>query len=126
MAYLKLNNIGVYKKAFSLSNYIWIVVRKWDMFAKNTIGSQFVRSADSISANIAEGFGKYYLKDMVRHYRISRGSTLETLDWNEKARKRELIDEKEYKYILNVLQDLPKEINQLIKFTKGSMKKAII
>jgi len=96
------------------------------MFAKNTIGSQFVRSADSISANIAEGFGKYYLKDMVRHYRISRGSTLETLDWNEKARKRELIDEKEYKYILNVLQDLPKEINQLIKFTKGSMKKAII
>ncbi|KKQ76535.1 MAG: hypothetical protein US97_C0005G0001, partial [Microgenomates group bacterium GW2011_GWF1_38_5] len=63
MAYLKLNNIGVYKKAFSLSNYIWIVVRKWDMFAKNTIGSQFVRSADSISANIAEGFGKYYLKD---------------------------------------------------------------
>ena len=126
MAYLKLNNIGVYKKAFSLSNYIWIVVRKWDMFAKNTIGSQFVRSADSISANIAEGFGKYYLKDIVRHYRISRGSTLETLDWNEKARKRELIDEKEYKYILNVLQDLPKEINQLIKFTKGSMKKAII
>ncbi|KKQ56322.1 MAG: hypothetical protein US75_C0007G0028 [Candidatus Woesebacteria bacterium GW2011_GWC1_38_13] len=126
MAYLKLNNIGVYKKAFSLSNYIWIVVRKWDMFAKNTIGSQFVRSADSISANIAEGFGKYYLKDMVRHYRISRGSTLETLDWNEKARKRELIDEKEYKYILNVLQDLPKEINQLVKFTKGSMKKAII
>ena len=51
---------------------------------------------------------------------------METLDWNEKARKRELIDEKEYKYILNVLQDLPKEINQLVKFTKGSMKKAII
>jgi len=32
------------------------------LFAKDTIGKQFARSVDSISANIAEGFGRYTKK----------------------------------------------------------------
>ncbi len=122
MRYLKLKDISAYRKSYSLSNYVWKTINKWNTFAKNTIGSQMVRSVDSISANIAEGFGKYYLKDMVRHYRISRGSTLESLDWNEKARNRKLINDKEYKYILEELLNLPLEINQLIKFTRDNIK----
>ncbi len=57
--YLKLNNIGAYKRAFHLSNFVWEIVIKWDYFSRNTIGEQFVSAADSISANIAEGFGRY-------------------------------------------------------------------
>lgn len=122
MGYLKLKDIGAYRKSFSLSNYVWETVNKWNTFAKNTIGSQFVRSTDSISANIAEGFGKYYLKDMIRHYRISRGSTMESLDWNEKAKVRKLLNEDEYNHILEELLDLPREINQLVKFTNSNIK----
>jgi four helix bundle protein len=55
--YLKLNDIGAYKSSFHLSNYVWDLVIGWDSFAQNTVGSQFVRATDSISANIAEGFG---------------------------------------------------------------------
>jgi len=33
---------------------------KWDWFAKKHIGGQFVEEVDSISANIAEGFGRYH------------------------------------------------------------------
>lgn len=36
--YLQLNNIGVYKIAFNLSNYVWGMVVIWDYFAKDTIG----------------------------------------------------------------------------------------
>ncbi len=122
MGYLKLKDIGAYRKSFLLSNYVWETVNKWNTFTKNTIGSQFVRSTDSISANIAEGFGKYYLKDMIRHYRISRGSTMESLDWNEKAKIRNLLSEDEYNHILEELLDLPREINQLVKFTKSNIK----
>jgi four helix bundle protein len=56
--YLQLNDISAYKQSLSLSNYIWDIVSKWDYFSKDTVGKQFVRAADSISANIAEGFGK--------------------------------------------------------------------
>jgi len=72
--YLTLEKISSYKKAFDLSNEIWDLVIKWDYFAKDTVGKQFVRSSDSISANIAEGFGRYSKKDKIRFYRISVGS----------------------------------------------------
>ncbi len=64
--YLKLADIECYRIAFHLSNYLWDAVIKWDPFAKNTVGEQFICAADSISANIAEGFGRYGKKDKIR------------------------------------------------------------
>lgn len=121
--YLKLNDIDCYKKSFKLSNYIWELVIEWDWFARKTIGSQFVRAVDSISANIAEGFGRYTKKDKIKFYRYSFASIKESLDWNEKAKKRGLLEEKGYKYVLKNLKELPKEVNQLIKFTKIKLRK---
>ncbi|MCJ7553032.1 MAG: four helix bundle protein [Ignavibacteriaceae bacterium] len=119
--YLKLNDIDAYKIAFNLSNYVWDLVIKWTRFNSDTIGKQFVRSVDSISANIAEGFGRYSKKDKVRFFRISFGSMYESLDWNEKAFKRNLLSKKEYSYIFSELQKLPKLIHQLIKFTNSKL-----
>lgn len=115
--YLQLNDIQAYKIAFKLSNYVWDLVIKWDYLAKKTIGAQFVDSIDSISANIAEGFGRFGKKDKIRFYRISKGSLFESLDWNEKSKVRSLISIEEYNHIFQELQKLPKEINHLIKFT---------
>ncbi|MFA5781687.1 MAG: four helix bundle protein [Bacteroidales bacterium] len=119
--YLKLNDIEAYRIAFHLSNYVWDIVIKWDYFVKSTLGSQFVDSVDSISANIAEGFGRYNKKDKVKFYRYSQGSMLESLDWNEKAKVRKLITQDEYNHIFGELQKLPKSINSLIKFTNSNL-----
>lgn len=51
MKYLQLNDIDCYKRALSLSNYVWDIVIQWDWFAKRTVGIQFVTAIDSISAN---------------------------------------------------------------------------
>lgn len=59
---MKLNQIFAYKHAYSLSNKVWDEVKLMDYFSKRTLGEQFVRSVDSISANIAEGFGRYQKK----------------------------------------------------------------
>jgi four helix bundle protein len=119
--YLKLNDIDAYKVAFTLSNYVWDLIVKWNRFSYDTIGKQFVRSVDSISANLAEGFGRYSKKDKVKFYRISFGSMYESLDWNEKAFKRKLLTKSEYDYIYSELQKLPKLIHQLIKFTNSKL-----
>jgi four helix bundle protein len=34
------------------------MVAEWETFAKETLGKQIVRSADSVGANISEGFGR--------------------------------------------------------------------
>jgi len=77
---------------------------------------------DSISANIAEGFGRYTKKDKIKFWRYSQGSMNESLDWNQKAKVRDLINEKEYEFIFNELQKLPKAINSLILYTNQKLK----
>lgn len=119
--YLKLNDIDAYKIAFNLSNYVWDLIVKLDRFSKDTLGIQFVRAVDSISANIAEGFGRYSKKDKVKFFRIGFGSMYESLDWNEKALKRKLISKTDYDYIYSELQKLPKLIHQLVKFTNSKL-----
>lgn len=121
MKYLTLNDIGAYKRSLALSNYVWDVIIGWDYFAKQTVGSQFVRAIDSVSANLAEGFGRYKKLDKIHFYRISFGSMKEGLDWNEKSRIRKLLTQKQYDYILGELKSLPIEINQLIKFTRDKL-----
>ena len=122
MKYLTLNDISSYKRALALSSYIWNIIIKWDWFAKKTVGDQFVNAIDSISANIAEGFGRYKKLDKIHFYRISFGSMLESLDWNQKSFTRKLLTGEEYNHILKELKELPLEINQLIKFTREKLK----
>ncbi len=119
--FLQLNDVTSYKIAFNLSNYVWEVVINWDNFAKRHVGGQFVEAVDSISANIAEGFGRYHKKDKIKFYRYSQGSLKESFDWNEKAKCRKLISHEEYNHIFAELQKLPKEINQLIKYTNDKL-----
>ena len=120
--YMKLSDVEAYRIAFHLSNYIWEMVMKWDSFARNHIGGQFANAADSISANIAEGWGRYGKRDKVKHYRISIGEAIECLDWNQKSKVRMLLKNEEYDHILSELQKLPKSINSLIKFTNERLK----
>ncbi|WBO83067.1 four helix bundle protein [Hymenobacter yonginensis] len=119
--FLRLADIECYRISFALSNAVWDCVLAWPPLAQHTVGEQFVRAVDSISANIAEGFGRYSKKDKIRFYRIARGSLYESLDWNEKARVRQIITSETYTYLFTELQRLPKSINSLIKYTDSHL-----
>lgn len=119
--FLKLNDIEAYRISFKLSNQVWDIILKWDYFAKDTVGKQFVRAIDSISANIAEGFGRYSKKDKIKFFRYSVGSLYKSLDWNEKSHIRKLLSEDEYSLIFSELIKLPKAINSLILFTNKKL-----
>ncbi|HPF52676.1 MAG TPA: four helix bundle protein [Draconibacterium sp.] len=120
--FLTLDKISAYKMAFEFSNEIWMEVLKWDYFSKDTVGKQFVRATDSISANIAEGFGRYSKKDKVRFYRIAMGSLEETDDWIRKSSVRELITNQVSSVYMNTIQSLRKEIYNLINYTNEKLK----
>jgi four helix bundle protein len=82
--FLQLTDLTSYNTAFLFGNQVWNIVINWDYFAKDTIGKQFVNAADSISANIAEGFGRYHKKDKIKFYYYSLGSAKECTDWCNK------------------------------------------
>ena len=120
--FLKLSDIESYRISFHLSNYVWEIIMKWSSFTQRSVGVQFVRAVDSISANIAEGFGRYGKKDKIKFFRYSQGSLSESLDWNQKAKVRKLITKQEYEFIFGELQKLPKAINALILYTNQKLK----
>lgn len=73
-----LEKLEVYKLAEQFSDELWNLVMGWNIFLKDTTGKQIARSADSISANIAEGYGRFYYKGSKQFYFYSRGSSQET------------------------------------------------
>jgi four helix bundle protein len=56
-----------------------------------TLGVQLVRSADSISANIVEGFGRRHRGDTLHFYSIALGSLEETVLWIRRANTLDLM-----------------------------------
>src|SRR5690606_26918739 len=94
----------------------------WDFFTKDTIGKQLCRAADSISANIAEGYGRYHYKENKNFCYYSRGSILETKSFIRKCKKRNLITEEQYTNLIAKLELIHLKLNAYIKFIGKSAK----
>jgi four helix bundle protein len=71
-------NLKVYQLSEELADIIWEIAIGWESFARDTVGKQIVRSADSIGANIAEGTGRGSFQDNRRFIKMGRGSLNET------------------------------------------------
>lgn len=56
------------------------VISNFPPAEKYDLTSQIVRSARSVKANIAEGYGRYHYKDDAKFLSYARGSAHETLD----------------------------------------------
>lgn len=91
MARSDFENLRVYQAAEELADEIWGIVVGWEYLAKDTVGKQLIRSADSVGANIAEGEGRGSFQDNRRFVKIARGSLQETQHWLRRAYKRNLL-----------------------------------
>jgi four helix bundle protein len=111
---MELDDLKVYNLAMALAEKIWLIVQKWNTFERYTVGKQWVNAADSVGANISEGFGRYYYKDARLFLYYSRGSLSETKTWTTKAHNRNLITEEEYKNLSDDSRDLWIRLNNYI------------
>ena len=118
-----LEELDVYNLSQSFSDTIWYIVEKWDNFPKFGIGKQMTNSADSISSNIAEGYGRYFIKENMNFCFYSRGSILETKNWLQKSVRRNLLTKEEYEALMNQLELIHKKLNGYIKVLKENLKK---
>ncbi|MBN1985523.1 MAG: four helix bundle protein [Prolixibacteraceae bacterium] len=112
---MKLEDLVVYQLAMEIGDEIYFLVEKWDNFHKWTIGKQLIEAADSIAANISEGYGRFFYKENRQFQYYSRGSQSETKTWVTKARNRKHIDEATYNSLLSKLDELGKRHNSYIQ-----------
>src|SRR5476649_1074201 len=115
MPSLKLEDLRVYQRAEAVADAAWDMVSAWDAFAKDTVGKQLVRAADSIGANIAEGYGRGSFLDNKRFVKIARGSLYEVRHFLRRADKRGLVSMDSKKLLLPLLKELPPTLNAYLK-----------
>ena len=115
MIHILLKDLIIYQKALIISNKSWDIYKNFTWQIKKTIGDQFITAIDSIGANIAEGYGRFHYLDRIKFYYNSRGSLLESLHWLELLKNRDLITEKDYSSMFNLLEDLNLSLNAFIK-----------
>ena len=107
--------LQVYQLSEKVADTIWNVVSTWNHFARDTVGKQLVRAADSIGANIAEGSGRGSLVDNRRFIRVARGSLYETLHWLRRCYMRRLLSQSEVKKLRGLVQELSPKLNAFLR-----------
>lgn len=107
-------SLRIYRLSEDLSDLIWDIVSAWEKFSKNTIGSQIVRSSDSIGANIAEGNGRGTYNENRRFAKIARGSLFETKHWLRRAVKRNLLTKMQIEKLKTIIDELSPRLSAYI------------
>jgi four helix bundle protein len=99
------------------------IVKSFPQDEKYKLVDQIVRASRSVTANIAEGFGRYRYQEYIQFCRQSRGSLYELIDHFIVARDEGYISELEFsqvrEQISNALAVLNGFINYLLK-AKGT------
>lgn len=104
-------DLRVLKSAEEIADSIWKIAVQWDEFAKDVVGKQMARSADSVGANIAESFGRFNFGEKLQFLYYARGSIFETKYWLNRTRVRRLIESDVGEGYVNRLTDLAKQLN---------------
>jgi four helix bundle protein len=115
MSRTNFENLRVYKLSEELADTIWDIVVRWDSFAKDTVGKQIVRAADSVGANISEGTGRGSFQDNRRFVRVARGSLNETQHFLRRAFKRKLLFREDVEKLKPIVDNLAPQLNSYLK-----------
>ncbi len=84
--------------------------------------SQLNRAAISITANIAEGLGRYSYKERIRFFYMSRGSLFEVENFIILARDLGYLSEDEYNILKIQIVETRKTLNGFIRSTEKLIK----
>ena len=115
MGTFALESLEVYALAEQLADAVWDVIGTWEFFAKSTIGHQLVRAADSVGANIAEGYGRASPADNKRFIRTARGSLYEVRHFLRRADKRGLLAKEQKPALQKLLSELLPRLNAYLR-----------
>jgi four helix bundle protein len=118
MPYQDIEDSRMYQRAEQLADAVWDTVERWKLFARNTVGEQVVRAADSVGANIAESSGRFHPNDVIKFLYYARGSMRETRYWLKRAQHRRLVSAEFFNAQMAELDSLGLELNSYIKFQR--------
>lgn len=77
---MNFTDLEVWKKARIFRNEMFEFCKTLPSSEKYSLKDQILRASRSVTANIAEGHGRFHLKENIQFCRMARGSLSEVLD----------------------------------------------
>ena len=121
LAKMILEELEVYQLAIEISRLAWEIYNRLPKEQQYSQGRQFLEAADSVGANIAEGYGRFHYKDSLKFYYNSRGSLFETKHWNSLLNQRDMITEDMYLKMKDLIEKVQLKLNNFINSIKAKL-----
>ena len=112
--YTSFKDMPVWQEAMALAEEVFRATEKLPRKEDYGLTSQIRRAALSISANIAEAYGREHTADKVNFYYFARGSVTETQSHLEYGRRVGYFNEAKAKELDRGLSEILRELNTLI------------
>ena len=112
--YIALKDLEIYKLSREISKNAWEIYKNLNFEEKKIIGEQFIRAIDSISANIAEGHGRFHYLDRIKFCYNARGSLEESVNWTEIMIERDIGKKIILERIVKLLKEEEVKLNNYI------------
>lgn len=113
-----LEGLEIYQLALSLSRTSRDLYDKFDYTTKKIIWIQYIRSIDSIWANIAEWYGRFHYLDSVKFYYNARWSLFESKHRLLLMFERKLVSPVLYTNMIDTINSLWRKLNNFISSIK--------
>ena len=73
-------DLVVWQVGREIRRRLYLVANKLPEHERYNLASQIRRAAVSLTANVAEGYGRFHFKENIQYCRIARGSAYELID----------------------------------------------
>ncbi|MGE5312797.1 MAG: four helix bundle protein [Acidobacteriota bacterium] len=114
----RFEDLEAWNTAIDLAANIYTLTAHYPKSEIYAMTSQMRRAAYSVSANIAEGFGRFGLKEKIQFYRIASGSLTELKSFCYLSSKLGYISSEDLPSILEDIETTHKLTNALIRSIK--------
>ena len=112
--------LEVWQKSIDLAVYIYKITKDFPKSEVYSLTNQMRRASTSISANIAEGYGRHSYKEKLQFYKIANGSLLEVKSFCYLANKLNYFSVDILEDIISSIVSVQKMTNALIKSVRTS------
>jgi len=115
---LRLTDLEIWKKGREFRRRISLLVKTFPPHERFKLVDQIIRSSRSITANIAEGHGRFHYQENIQYCRQARGSVTETFDHLTVALDEGYIDDGLFQQLAEQDEELNRMINGYIAYLK--------
>jgi len=108
-------DLDVWKVGRDLRKNLYLIADRLPEKERYNLATQIRRAAVSLTANIAEGFGRFHFKENIRFCRMARGSACELLDHVITCHDQGYLDESDCKELRDKLSRFSQLLNGYIR-----------